>query len=90
MQGQAPDGGFDLEHGHSGYCPEHYYYTLKEFIDRFRPSLSWLGSTPTISARTPTCCAVAGRLGRGEALARPDCAELPSEGGPLRDRTGPL
>ncbi len=32
-----------LNTGTLGYCPEHYYYTLKEFADRFRPRFVVLG-----------------------------------------------
>jgi hypothetical protein len=32
-----------LNTGTLGYCPEHYYYTLKEFIDRFRPRFVVVG-----------------------------------------------
>ena len=32
-----------LNTGTAGYCPEHYYYTLKEFADRFRPRFVVVG-----------------------------------------------
>ena len=32
-----------LNTGTAGYCPEHYYYTLREFLDRFRPQFVVVG-----------------------------------------------
>ena len=37
LEGQPEDQGLDPEHGHLGYSPEQYYYSLVEFADRFRP-----------------------------------------------------
>ena len=77
-----------LNTGTLGYCPEHYYYTLVEFIDRFRPRFVVVGLYSNDFGEDADVLARIRRLGRGEALAEPDCADLPCAGDSLRDRTG--
>ena len=44
-----------LNTGHIGYSPEQYYYSLKEYGDRFRPSSSSSAFVPTTSATAGPC-----------------------------------